>query len=70
MLLDCGQSYSATNPKVQTCLPTLGRIHCNAIQGPWSSWYNFWLQIQGNASVTSIVEPRYPCYCSPEFHAQ
>ena len=70
MLLDCGQSYSATNPKVQASLPTRGRIHCNAIQGPWSSWYNLWLHIQGNASATSIVEPRYPCYCSPEFHAQ
>ena len=70
MLLDWDQSYSATNPKVQASLPTRGRIHCNAIQGPWSSCCNLWLQIQGNASATSIVEPRYPCYCSPEFHAQ
>ena len=68
--MDCGQGYSATNLKAQASLPTHGRIHCNAIQGPWSFCCNLWLHIQGNASATSIVEPRYPCYFSPKFHAE
>ena len=68
--MDCGQTYSATDLKVQASLPTRGRIHCNAFQGPWPSCCNLWPHIQGNASATSIVGPRYPCYCSPEFYAQ
>ena len=69
-MLDCGQNYSTTDLKVQASFPTHGRIHCNAIQGSWSFFCNLWLRIQGNASATSIVEPRYPCYCNPEVHAQ
>ncbi|SVA19747.1 uncharacterized protein METZ01_LOCUS72601, partial [marine metagenome] len=62
----CGQNYSATNLKAQASLPARGRIHRNAIQGPWPSCCSLWLRILGNASATSIVEPRYPCYYIPK----
>jgi hypothetical protein len=52
MLLDCGQSYSATNPKVQASLPTRGRICCSAIQGSWSFFCSRKYDIRGNESAS------------------